>query len=138
MNQISSAARGLQLAALAFTFALGTSAVADPGNYVVHNLVSNQPGVADHQDTNLQNAWGIVFGPTTPVWVSDNSSGVATVYDGNGNPILVGGQPLVVTIPGGANTGITFNPSASDFLIPCGAAPSAAAFLWATENGNIA
>jgi uncharacterized protein (TIGR03118 family) len=144
MNQVSLVARGaLQFAALAFALTLGTAAIADPGNYIVHNLVSNQSGVADHQDTNLQNAWGIVVGPTTPFWVSDNTSGVSTVYDGKGNPILVPNPPgppvpLVVTIPGGANTGITFNPSASDFLIPCGAAPSAAAFLWATENGNIA
>ena len=148
-NQVSSAGRRtLQLAAFGFGLALSAGVGADPGNYIVHNLVSNQPGVADHQDTNLQNAWGIVFGPTNPVWVSDNTSGVATVYDGKGNPILVPNPnpsppgpplvPLVVTIPGGANTGITFNPSASDFLIPCGAAPSAAAFLWSTENGNIA
>lgn len=140
-NQVSSVGRRtLQLAAFTFGLALSAAVGADPGNYIVHNLVSNQPGVADHQDPNLRNAWGIVFGPTNPVWVSDNTSGVATVYDGNGNPFLVGSPPapLVVTIPGGANTGITFNPSASDFLIPCGAAPSAAIFLWATENGNIA
>ena len=145
-NQVSFVGRrALKLAAFTFGLALSAAASADPGNYIVHNLVSNQPGVADHQDANLRNAWGIVFGPTNPVWVSDNTSGVATVYDGNGNPILVTNPspppalvPLVVTIPGGANTGITFNPSASDFLIPCGAAPSAALFLWATENGNIA
>jgi uncharacterized protein (TIGR03118 family) len=143
MNKLSPIARGmLQVAALAFALTSGT-AVGDhggknggkgggPGNYVVHNLVSNQAGVADHQDPNLQNAWGIVFGPTNPVWVSDNTSGVSTVYDGSGNLLLT------VTIPGGANTGITFNPSANDFLIPCGAAPSAATFLFATENGNIA
>jgi uncharacterized protein (TIGR03118 family) len=132
--------RTLQLAVFSFGLALSAAVGADPGNYIVHNLVSNQPGVADHQDTNLQNAWGIVFGPTNPVWVSDNTSGVSTIYDGTGNPNLFGNPPvpLVVTIPGGANTGITFNPSASDFQIPCGAAPSAALFLWATENGNIA
>jgi uncharacterized protein (TIGR03118 family) len=139
-NQVSSVGqRALQLAALIFGLALSVAAVADAGNYIVHNLVSDLAGVADHQDPNLKNGWGIVFGPTNPVWVSDNSTGVATVYDGNGNPFLVGGQPLVVTIPGGANTGITFNPSGTDFQIPCGApAPTPATFLWATENGVIA
>jgi len=142
-NQVSSAGRRtLQLAAFTFGLALSAAVGADPGNYIVHNLVSNQPNVADHQDVNLQNAWGIVFGPTTPVWVSDNSSGVATVYDGTGNPIMVGNPPapLVVTIPGGFPTGITFNPSASDFQISCGspATVGPAAFLWATENGIIA
>jgi uncharacterized protein (TIGR03118 family) len=142
-NQVSSIERRtLQLAVLSFGLALSAAAGADPGNYVVHNLVSDQAGVADHQDGNLQNAWGIVFGPTNPVWVSDNTSGVATVYDGTGNPILFGSPPapLVVTIPGGSPTGITFNPSASDFQISCGspATLGAATFLWATENGNIA
>jgi uncharacterized protein (TIGR03118 family) len=136
------ARRVLRLTALTFGLAVSAAVVADPGNYVVHNLVSNQAGVADHQDVNLQNGWGIVFGPTTPVWVSDNSSGVATVYDGNGNAIMVGSPPapLVVTIPGGFPTGITFNPSASDFQISCGspATSGPATFLWATENGNIA
>ena len=135
-NQVSSAGRRtLRFAALTFGLALSAAVGADPGNYIVHNLVSNQPGVADHQDTNLQNAWGIVFGPTTPVWVSDNTSGVATIYDGHGNTILA-----PVTIPGGANTGITFNPSASDFQISCGspATVGPAVFLWATENGIIA
>jgi len=142
-NQVSSFGRHtLRLAAFTFALALSATVGADPGNYIVHNLVSNQAGVADHQDGNLQNGWGIVFGPTTPVWVSDNSSGVATVYDGNGNAILTGSPlaPLVVTIPGGFPTGITFNPSGSDFLISCGspATMAAATFLWATENGNIA
>ena len=134
--------RALRLTALAFGLAASAAAVADPGNYIVHNLVSDLAGVADHQDLNLKNGWGIVFGPTNPVWVSDNTTGVATVYDGNGNPLLVGSppQPLVVTIPGGAPTGITFNPSAADFQIVCpaGTPASAATFLWATENGVIA
>jgi uncharacterized protein (TIGR03118 family) len=141
-NQVSSVGqRALQLAALIFGLALSVAAVAD-GNYIVHNLVSDLAGVADHQDPNLKNRWGIVFGPTSPVWVSDNSTGVATVYDGNGNPFLAGSppQPLVVTIPGGSPTGITFNPSGSDFPITCGtpSTSQAATFLWATENGIIA
>jgi len=141
-NQVPSIERRtLQLAVFSFGLALSAAVGADPGNYVVHNLVSNLAGVADHQDGNLQNAWGIVFGPTNPVWVSDNSSGVATVYDGNGNLIMVGNPPApMVTIPGGFPTGITFNPSASDFQISCGspATSGPATFLWATENGTIA
>lgn len=142
-NSTSSFARRvLRLTALAFGLAVSAAVVADPGNYIVHNLVSDQAGVADHQDLNLKNGWGIVFGPTNPVWVSDNTTGVATVYDGNGNPILTGNppQPLVVTIPGGVPTGITFNPSGTDFQITCGTPPASAPalFLWATENGTIA
>src|SRR5262245_50153192 len=123
-NQVSSVGRrALQFAAFTFGLALNAAAVAD-ANYIVHNLVSNQPGVADHQDGNLRNAWGIVFGPTNPVWVSDNASGVSTVYDGSGKLLLT------VTIPGGANTGITFNPSTTDFQITCGAPPTSASALF--------
>jgi uncharacterized protein (TIGR03118 family) len=140
-SRFFSARRVLQFLALTIGLAVSAAVIADPGNYVVHNLVSNQAGKADHQDANLQNAWGIVFGPTTPVWVSDNTSGVATIYDGNGNLIQVGSPPQpAVTIPGGAPTGITFNPSGADFQITCGtpSTTAAATFLWATENGIIA
>ena len=142
MNTLFFKRHTLGITALAFGLAVSPAVLADPGNYIVHSLVSDLAGVADHQDPNLQNGWGIVFGPTNPVWVSDNTTGVATVYDGNGQPLRVGNppQPLVVTIPGGAPTGITFNPSAADFQIACsaGAPASAATFLWATENGEIA
>jgi hypothetical protein len=48
------------------------------------NLVSDQPGVAATTDPNLVNAWGISFNPAGPAWVSDNGTGVTTVYDAPG------------------------------------------------------
>ncbi len=93
------------------------------------------PGVALNQDTNLVNPWGITAGPTTPFWVSDNGTGVSTLYNGSGNPFPVG-SPLVVTIPppsGGtppaAPTGVVFN-GTPDF--------QPARFIFATEDGTIA
>ena len=53
--------------------------------YAVHNLVSDQLGVADQTDSDLLNAWGIAFLPGSPNWVADNHSGKATLYDGLGN-----------------------------------------------------
>lgn len=64
------------------------------------NLVSDQTGVAAHMDTQLVNPWGIAFFPGAPFWVSDNNSGVSTLYDGNGVK-----QGLVVTIPPASGTG---------------------------------
>src|SRR4051812_45409060 len=58
------------------------------------NLVSDVPGLAQHTDPNLVNPWGISESPASPFWVSDNGTGVATLYDTLGNP-----QSLVVTIP---------------------------------------
>src|SRR5262249_51948591 len=77
------------------------------------NLVSDLPNVAVLQDTNLVNAWGISFGPMNPFWVSDNGTGLATLYqvtnDVAGNPTVIK-QPLEVMIPGdGTPTGQVFN-----------------------------
>src|SRR5687767_411261 len=55
----------------------------DLASYVQTNLVSNQPGVAELTDPVVVNAWGISFGPTTPFWLSDNGTGLSTLYTGD-------------------------------------------------------
>lgn len=104
--------------------------------YVQTNLVSDLPGVAALTDPNLQNPWGMSSSPTSPIWVSDNRTGLATLYNGAGAI-----QSLVVTIPpptGGtppaAPTGQVFNGSATDFKLPNG---NPARFIFATEDGTI-
>ncbi|HSB21715.1 MAG TPA: TIGR03118 family protein, partial [Burkholderiaceae bacterium] len=93
-------------------------------------------------DTNLVNAWGIAFGPTSPVWVANNHSATSTLYDGNGKPQPFA-APRVVALPSGAGgvdfdaTGIVFNPT-SDFVITSGANSAAAAFIFDGEGGMIA
>src|SRR2546428_3738168 len=72
--------------------------------YTQHDLVSDQPGVADHRDDNLVNAWGLVASATSPWWVANNGTGTSTLYNGHGVA-----RSLVVTIPGGAPTGVVFN-----------------------------
>ena len=77
------------------------------------NLVSDQPNTALVQDTNLVNAWGMSFGPTSPFWVNNAGSGRATLYaitnDALGAP-HVAKQSLEVRIPGqGSPTGQVFN-----------------------------
>jgi hypothetical protein len=86
--------------------------------YQQHNLVSDGAVTADHTDPNLVNPWGIAFNPDAFVWIADNGTGVATLYDGFGVP-----QSLVVTIPPPAGapgpsapTGIVFN-GFSEFVI---------------------
>jgi hypothetical protein len=69
--------------------------------------------VALLQDTNLVNAWGISFSATSPFWISDNGSGLSTLYavtyDTNGT-VQVAKQGLQVGIPGdGTPTGQLFN-----------------------------
>jgi len=84
-----------------------------PDRFQQINLVSDLPGVALLQDTNLVNAWGMSFSATSPFWISDNGTGFSTLYvvtnDAAGT-IHVFKQPLDVVIPGEGNpTGQVFN-----------------------------
>jgi len=107
------------------------------------NLVSDVPGLARTTDPNLVNAWGIAFNPAGgPFWIADNGTGVATVYNGAGQP-LPAGTPLVVTIPtpaGGsgnsAPTGEVFN-NTPNFVVTSGANSGASLFIFVTEDGTI-
>jgi uncharacterized protein (TIGR03118 family) len=118
---------------------LGVFAVlncAAQNSYLQHNLVSDLAGMADHTDTNLVNPWGIALSGTSPFWISDNHSGLSTLYNSNGTP-----QSLIVTIPppsGGtppaAPTGIVFN-GTTNFNVSTGAV---ARFIFSTEDGTIA
>ena len=93
------------------------------------NLVSDLPGVARFTDPDLVNPWGMAFSSGSPIWVSDNGMGLATIYNGAGVK-----QGLIVSIPApgggtGAPTGQVFN-GGSGF--------NGDVFLFATEDGTIA
>ena len=110
----------------------GTSAIVTQ-----HNLVSDGFVAADHTDANLKNPWGVAFGPGGALWVSDNNSGLATLYDGTGSP-----QSLVVTVPGGG--GGTANPTGQVFNVGSGfnvhegnGAAAPAKFIFVSEDGSI-
>jgi uncharacterized protein (TIGR03118 family) len=106
-------------------------------HYKQTNLVSDIPGMAPVTDPNLVNAWGISRSSTSPWWVSDNGTGVATLYNGTTGAIV----PLVVTIPPssvnqgkmGTPTGQVFNGTTS-FKLANG---NPAAFIFDTEDGTV-
>jgi len=89
---------------------------------------------AAHLDPNLVNAWGISRSSGSPFWISDNGTGLSTLYAGDGTP-----RSLVVTIPTpdgsgtAAPTGTVFNYSKS-FEVATG---MPAVFLFVTEDGTI-
>jgi uncharacterized protein (TIGR03118 family) len=123
------------LAALTFVAAL-LPTMAWAQHYTQSNLVSNLSGIAPTTDPNLENSWGLVHGPSTPWWVSNNAGGTSTLYTGAGAIV-----PLVVTIPNapsqpapGSPTGVMFNGSPTDFLLAPG---MPAFFLWVTEDGTV-
>ncbi|PYP59563.1 MAG: TIGR03118 family protein [Gemmatimonadetes bacterium] len=103
--------------------------------YLETRLVADTAGLgAASVDSSLKNPWGMAFGPTGVLWVSDNHSGASTLYDTTGAK-----RALVVAVPssgsatGGAPSGIVYNPTA-DFVIP---GSSKALFIFAGEDGVI-
>jgi uncharacterized protein (TIGR03118 family) len=129
------AAVGLTAGLVAAAAAPASAGHSAPDNhYTVTNLVSDQPGVAQLTDPNLQNAWGLAAGPTTPIWVANNHTDSSTVYKGGtpGNPIQ--GPLLTVPIDGGAPTGIVYN-GTTGFMVPSASAP--ATFIFDSEAGDI-
>jgi uncharacterized protein (TIGR03118 family) len=98
--------------------------------YTATTLVKNTGKKADKQ---LINPWGLVYGPGAPFWLSDQGSGLSTLYDGKGVK-----QSLVVTVPAasgtgiGSPTGIVYNGS-SEFQIDTWTS----AFLFSTLDGTI-
>lgn len=106
--------------------------------YTQTNLVSNT-GATPVTDANLKNAWGLVHGPTTPWWISNNATGTSTLYDVSTTPVTI--RPLVVTVPNapsgmspGKPTAVLFNGSTTDFLVAPG---KPAVFIFVTEDGSI-
>jgi len=104
------------------------------------NLVSDGAVSAVTIDPNLVNPWGIAFGPTSPLWVADNHSGVSTLYQGDGTIVKINGTGFVtIPLPTGINppppaapTGIVLN-NTSGFLV----SGKPAAFIFDTEDGTI-
>ena len=133
---------GMLTMALALSLASSASAKKKKKSfYQQTNLVSDIPGLAAQTDPHLVNPWGMALSDTSPFWVSDNGTGVATLYNGTGQPFPVG-SPLVVTIPGSTPTGQVFNPqtinpTSTDFLVTDGSKSGPSFFIFATEDGTI-
>lgn len=99
--------------------------------YSQHNLVSDGAVPADLVDSSLVNAWGLTASATSPWWVADNGTGLATLYNGNTGAKL----GLTVSVPG-APTGVVFN-GGPGFVVANGALSGPARFIFSGEGGTI-
>ena len=127
-------------------------------HYVQKNLVSdltlpnNADGSAVRQDKNFLNPWGMTRSSGSPWWISDNNSGLSSIYDGTGSPASFINEadgtkgnfvvvPTTPSAPAGTTsnpTGIVFNGSSTDFLMPKGTpAGQQAIFIYVGEDGII-
>ena len=110
-----------------------------PNHYIQHNLVADTAGVADVTDPNLVNPWGIALSATSPFWISDNGTGLATIYSTSATATITVSSTKV-TIPPGASSTEKAGPVSGQlsntttvFLI----GTTKASFLFCTEDGTI-
>jgi uncharacterized protein (TIGR03118 family) len=125
-------------------FAIAAKKPKTVSGYQQTNLVSDIAGVAQVTDSTLVNPWGISFkstGTGSPIWVSDQGTGKATLYAVTPSNIATKNS-LVVTIPtvGSSTpigpTGQVFN-STTDFTIPGPKGSVASSFIFDTLQGTI-
>ena len=115
-----------------------TAASARADTYSWTNFQSDIPGVAQHTDPNLVNPWGMAVSSGGTIWVSDNGTGVSTLYNQQG-----AAQPLIVTIPTavrnrgtGNPTGVVFN-GTTFFQVTKNGVSGPARFIFVSEDGLI-
>src|SRR6266576_1669058 len=135
MKTIHTSIKTTLLVLIAMSFA---AAFARADTYSWTNFQSDIPGVAQHVDENLVNPWGMSVSPNGTIWVSDNGTGVSTLYGQDGTAVS-----LVVTIPtaarnreGGNPTGVVFN-STSFFNVTLNGNSQPARFIFVSEDGSI-
>src|SRR5438094_5885217 len=123
----------IALPVLAAAILTATSGRAD--TYSWTNFQSDIPGVAQHVDPNLVNPWGMAASAGGTIWVSDNGTGVSTLYHQDGTAVS-----LIVEIPraarnrGTANpTGVVFNDTQS-FQVTKNGSSAPARFIFVSED----
>src|SRR5436309_3830867 len=130
------------LAGLCFALTLAaTPAAAGAGGYVETDLASDIAGRAPRTDSSLVNPWGLVRGPTTPWWSSDNGTGLSTLLKPDGtrfpapfNPVNI---PMADCSGTGTPTGIVFDGSGSFNFTDCTGTARHGRFMFSTEDGSI-
>ena len=127
-----------KIALLSLAVAMFTAASARADTYSWTNFQSDIAGVAQHVDPNLANPWGMAASAGGTIWVSDNGTGVSTLYNQDGTTV-----PLVVEIPtaarnrdGGNPTGVVFN-STAFFQVTKNGTSAPAIFIFVSEDGSI-
>jgi uncharacterized protein (TIGR03118 family) len=114
------------------------------GDFIsVVNLVTDDQTVNFAQTTDpfLKNAWGISHSASSPFWVSDNGTGVATLYQVNpttnattkvilGSPPDTSGGVVIPPVGSGTPTGQVFNTGGASAF-------NGDLFLFASEDGTI-
>jgi uncharacterized protein (TIGR03118 family) len=111
--------------------------------YAVKALVADTAGVAATQDSNLENAWGLVFAANAPVWIANNHTNTSSLYDGNGT-----NEQLLVALPPNTTRNTQFQPTGivsfdptkfpNDFVVTAAGGSGPSLFIFSGLDGQIA
>jgi len=138
MLKFLSLLRGARVVTLSGVFVAVTSLPLFAQHFTRTDLtvdLSSVSPTAPNLDPNLKNSWGLTRSAASAWWVSDNHTGLATLYDAAGVP-----QSLVVTIPTLDGSGAIATPTGTVFNYSSGfevAPGKKAIFLFVTEDGTI-
>jgi uncharacterized protein (TIGR03118 family) len=146
---MNKSARFKRLSLVTTAIALGTLCMgawrAEADAFIQTNLVSDIPGLAALTDPGLHNPWGISHTATSPIWVSDQGTGISTLYAVTPNlmkaaPAGTDGNIIIPTTASGPQgpTGQVANTNTSAFLVNGGGDGNSAHFIFANLNGTIA
>lgn len=102
-------------------------------SFKIAPFISDKSGKAPNTDALLKNPWGISQFPGGNLWVSDNRTGVSTIYD----PVTGAKNDLVVKVPGGEPTGQVAMPSGHGFVVSKNGTSGESVFIFATNNGTV-
>lgn len=108
------------------------AALAAP-TFKVVPMIADKAGKAPVVDPLLKNPWGISQFPGGNLWVSDNRTGVSTIYD----PKTWAKSDLVVKVPGGEPTGQVAVAPGHGFVVSKGANSAESLFIFATNQGTV-
>jgi uncharacterized protein (TIGR03118 family) len=111
--------------------------------YVRTDLVTDSGTGGTVADGNLVNAWGLTALPGSPFWVSDNATGLSTLYaiGNSAQGVSASRQGLVITIPAarggqGSPTGIVGN-TTGGFTFTVNGNTHSFLFIFSTFDGTI-
>lgn len=102
-------------------------------SFKVVPLVADKEGKAPNTDPLLKNPWGISQFPGGNLWVSDNRTGVSTIYDPNTGEK----NDLVVKIPKGEPTGQVAIPAGNGFVVSKNGNSAESLFIFASNEGLV-
>jgi uncharacterized protein (TIGR03118 family) len=128
-------ARSLSLTGLLLTAVQLANAAGPANGYIVHNMIADQPGIADFTDPTLINPWGVITNAASPFWVNNAGTGISAVYGANGLPNANTHPTIPPTAKGtspSTPTGIVAN-GTGGFLVQ-GKVPN---FIFVTADGGV-